>query len=184
MASLHNRLRRAQEGMAYLEFAITLPFLVLLFMGAVELTRYIIIVQKVEKATMTVSDVVAQSETIGTTQLNTLVEAAEKIMLPYAFGSGGYVIVSCVSKTGTAAPKVLWQYKGGGTWTKTSQVGAVSANAVLPSGFTMVDKESVIIAEVFYNYTPMFSSNVLSPGQIYKLAVFRPRLGDLTTLGP
>ena len=39
-----------QDGVAYLEFAVALPFLLALFLGSVELTRYIIIVQKVEKS--------------------------------------------------------------------------------------------------------------------------------------
>ncbi len=169
--------------MAFIEFAITLPFLVLLFLGVVEVSRYIIIVQKVEKSTMTLSDVVAQSSSIGTTQLDQLTQAVAQIMAPFTFNTNGYVIVSSVKKTGSAAPVVTWQYKGGGTWTKSSLVGSLGGNATMPAGFTMVDKEAVIVAEVFYNYAPLFT-NVLSAGQVYKTAIYRPRLGDLTTLGP
>ncbi len=183
MRFIKRNIARDQQGMAFMEFAIALPFLFILFMGGVELTRYIIIVQKVEKAAFTMSDVVAQSQSIGTTQLSQLVEAVEQLMLPLPFGSNGYVIVTSVTKTGTAAPVVNWQYKGGGTWTKTSVIGAPGANAVLPTGFTMSDKENVIIAEVFYNYTPMVASGVLQAKTIYKVTLFRPRLGDLTALG-
>lgn len=174
---------RAQEGIAYVEFAIALPFLIALFLGAVELTRYIIIVQKVEKSTVTVTDVVAQSSTIGTTQLNQLVQAVAQVMLPYSFGSNGYVIITSVSRTGTSPPVVRWQYTGGGSWVRPSQVGSSGGNATLPAGITLDDKENVIVAEVYYNFSPILVNSVISGGEIYKVSVFKPRLGELTTLG-
>lgn len=184
---MKNRLKlfaRAQEGIAYLEFAIALPFLIALFLGAVEMTRYIIIVQKVEKATVTVTDVVAQSSAIGTTQLGQLVQAASQIMLPYSFDSNGYVIITSVSKTGSSPPVIRWQYKGGGSWIKPSLIGnGTGATASLPAGLTLDDKENIIIAEIYYNFQPMLVNSVINGGQIYKVSVFKPRLGDLTTLG-
>lgn len=183
---MKNRCRffaRAQDGIAYLEFAIALPFLIALFLGAVEVTRYIIIVQKVEKATVTVTDVVAQSTTIGTTQLNQLVQAVAQIMQPYSFSSNGYVIITSVSRTGTNPPVVRWQYKGGGSWIQPSLIGAPGGNATLPAGITLDDKENVIVAEVYYNFSTILATSVISSGQIYKVSVFKPRLGDLTTLG-
>ena len=174
---------RAQEGVAYLEFALSLPFMLALFMGSVEVTRYIIIAQKVEKSSVTVSDVVAQSKTIGTTELNQLVTAVSEVMQPFSFGNNGYVVITSVSKVGTNAPMVNWQYRGGGTWTQNSQVGSTGLTATLPNGLTLNDKDTVIIAEVFYNYQPIIVNNTIAGRQIYKLAVFKPRLGNLKTLG-
>lgn len=175
--------KRAQSGVAYLEFAITLPFLLALFMGSVDVTRYILIAQKLEKVSTTVSDLVAQYQTMGTTQLNTLILAAGQVMQPYSFGSDGYVIVTSVTKTGTNPPVVNWQYAGGGTWSRPSLIGTQGSIATLPAGFTLNDKDNVIIAEVFYNYSPLIPNSVISGGQIYKLSVYKPRLGALNTLG-
>lgn len=176
-------LKRNEEGVAYLEFAISLPFLIALFMGSVEVTRYIIIAQKVEKSAVTISDVVAQSSTIGVTQINLLISAVSEVMQPYTFNSNGYVIITSVTKTGTAAPAVNWQYRGGGTWVQPSLIGAPAGVAVLPNGLTLNDKDTVIIAEVYYNYSPMTVNEIISGRQLYKVAVFKPRLGDLKTLG-
>ncbi len=176
------QIARRQEGIAYLEFAIALPLLAALLMGAVEVTRYILIVQKVEKAAVTISDVVAQSQTINSAQLAQLIEAAKEVMKPYSFNSNGYVIISSVTKTGVNAPKVNWQYAGGGSWVKSSLVGVTGGTALwLP--FTLDDKENVIIAEVFYNYTPIVTNKVISGHMIYKVSTFRPRLGALGSLG-
>lgn len=178
---------RAEAGIAYLEFAIALPFLIAIFLGAVEMTRYIIIVQKVEKATVTVTDVVAQSSTIGTTQLNQIVQAAAQIVQPYTFNTNGYVIITSVSRTGSSPPVIRWRYTSSGSsgsWTQASQVGnSVGATATLPAGITLDDKENVIIAEIYYNFQPMLVHSVIAATEIYKVSVFKPRLGELTTLG-
>lgn len=175
--------KRAQDGLAYLEFAVSLPFLLLLFMGAVEVTRFIIIAQKVEKASIAMSDLVAQSDTMTTTQLNQLVQAVGQVMQPYTFNTNGYVIVTSVSKNGENPPIVNWQYTGGGSWSHASLIGTTGGTATLPSGFTMEDKETVIVSEVFYEYTPMMMSGVMSTSELYKLAIYRPRLGGLKELG-
>ena len=174
---------RAQEGIAYLEFAIALPLIIGMLLGGVEVTRYILIAQKVEKVSVTVSDIVAQQSTIGTTQLTQLITAAGQVMKPYSFNANAYVIISSVYQTGTNPPVVKWQYTGGGTWIKSSQVGFPGSTATLPPGFILSDKENVIIAEVFYNYQPIFGTNILHGSQLYKYAIFKPRLGDLSSLG-
>jgi Flp pilus assembly protein TadG len=177
---------RAQQGVAMVEFAIALPFLAFLLMGSLEMTRYILIAQKVEKVSVTISDLVSQGNTVSSTDLTNIIQAAAQVMQPYTFGTNGYVIISSVTQTGTPSssnkPKVNWQYSGGGTWVKSSLIGVTGGNATMPTGFTMVDKENVIVTEVFYNYQPLFSGGYFTGQSIYKVALFKPRLGALTTL--
>jgi hypothetical protein len=54
------RFWRHKQGTALLEFAIAFPFLVVLLFGGIELARYIIIEQKVEKAASVMSSIVTQ----------------------------------------------------------------------------------------------------------------------------
>ena len=180
-------LHRDESGLAYLEFAIATPFLLALLMGAIEMTRYILIVQKVEKISVTIADVVAQGSTASTAQLDNVITAAAEIMNPYPFDTLGYVIITSVKQTGTwtAAnpPRVNWQYKGGGTWLQNSQVGSPGTSATLPNNMTLFDKDNVIVTEVYYNYQPLVSGNgVIGGTTLYKVGVFKPRLGDLSTL--
>jgi hypothetical protein len=187
LATLFLRFKRDQRGLAYLEFAICTPFLLALLMGAIEVTRYILIAQKVEKVAVTISDVVAQGSTISNAQLDTIIAAAQQVMLPYSFGANGYVIISSVKQTGTPSsgnpPRVSWQYTGGGTWVQTSHVGSPGTSATLPSSIALNNKDNIIIAEVFYNFRPLVTLNgVISQTSIYKFGLFKPRLGDLSTL--
>ncbi|MBY0407902.1 MAG: pilus assembly protein [Rickettsiales bacterium] len=179
--------RQEEEGLAFLEFAITIPFLMALLLGGVEITRYILITQKVEKVAVTISDVVSQGSTISTAGLNSIITAAQQVMLPYSFGANGYVIVTSVRQTGAYTvsnpPRVAWQYGGGGTWTHSSQIGTPGTAATLPNNMTLFDKDNLIVTEVFYNFRPIIGTQpFVETNSMYKVGVFKPRLGDLSTL--
>lgn len=176
-------LLRCQYGVAATEFAIALPFVLALMLGAFELSRYVIIHQKLEKVAYTVSDVVSQSDAITIAELNQAVRAAATIMEPTGFSPNGIVFISSVYKNGvSAAPTVRWQYSGGGTLVRTSRVGTLNGTATLPNGLTLNDKDNVIVSEVYYRYTPLLTGGLfVSPFDIYKVAIFKPRLGALTT---
>lgn len=180
-------LLREQSGVAYLEFALTIPVLLSLLLGGVEMTRYILMTQKVEKIAITIPDVVSQGSTISTAELDNIILAAAQIMQPYEFGARGYVIITSVKQTGNYSaanpPRVNWQYRGGGSWLQNSRVGSPGTSASLPNNITLFDKENVIVTEVFYNFSPLLVGNgIVSNSSLYRSGVFKPRLGDLSTL--
>lgn len=173
---------RNRDGIVATEFALMVPILLLLLLGGFEMTRFMLVHQKAEKVSYTVADVVTQNTSITNAQLAQIITAAAQIMQPYTFGSNGVVIISSVYQSGTVnPPTVNWQYTGGGTLSRSSQVGSVGGNATLPGGLTLNDKDNIIIAEVYYVYTPVFSGGVVGTQDIYKSTVFKPRLGALTS---
>ena len=187
--------KSSQDGVAYLEFAICLPVLIIMLMGAIEMTRFIIITQKVEKTAFTLSDIISQGKTISTSDLDKMMYAASQVMLPYTMAGDGRVVVSSVKQDNSvnSLPTIQWQYVSqgaNGSWAgQTSQLGAGGTNAtpgstvILPGNLTLNDQDNVVVTEVFYNYQPLIASNGVIPGRrIYKVSVFKPRLGDLSTL--
>ncbi|MFO0390017.1 MAG: TadE/TadG family type IV pilus assembly protein [Alphaproteobacteria bacterium] len=176
-------LGKKQDGVAAIEFALVAPILMLLFLGVVEITRFVIISQKTEKAALTMSDLVAQSKEISTDDLDILIQAAGEVMKPLEFNDTGYVIVSSVSRVGSNAATVNWQYTGGGTWTHSSQIGFQGSAATLPAGFELDPNEGIIIAEVYFSFMPLFTDMILPTNTIYRVGVYKPRLGELTSLG-
>lgn len=179
-----------RSGIAYIEFGISLPFLMFLLMGSIEMTRFILVSQKVEKTAMTISNSVAVGSTISTSDLNNIVYAAIAVMKPYSFGSNGYVIISSVAQTGTYSvnnpPIVKWQYASSGTtgsWTQSSKIGQVTQTAALPGGLTLNDKDNVIVTEVYYQFTPLIATDgIIGTKTLYSVGLYKPRLGALTTL--
>lgn len=176
------RFFRSESGIAAVEFALIAPVMMLLFLGGVEMARYILIHQKIDRAANTIADNIAQMEAVTTGDLNILFAAANDLVRPYDMQTNGEIIISSVTKTGTNNPLVVWQYRSNTVPSKTSHIGAVNGTATLPNGFTMQANDDLIVAEVFYDFTPMVGETVMEGGGIYKVAYFRPRLGALDTL--
>ena len=53
-------------------------------------------------------------------------------------------------------------------------------DATLPTGFTLNEKDNIIVAEVFYEYEPIAPGLLFDKAAIYRRAIFKPRLGLLT----
>ena len=181
MRSIFNHFIKDNRGSAAIELAIILPMMMTLFLGVVEISNFVLINQRTEKMTHTIADVVAQGETITIAEMDNILSATSEIMKPFPFNERGHVIITAVHREPNDTPKVAWQYEGGGTLTNAnSNFGSQGFNSPLPPGFILNEKETVIIAEVYYAHqnlvTNMFNGN--NP-QLYKYAFYKPRLGAL-----
>lgn len=175
------QLLHARDGMAMVEFALLLPMLMVMFYGCIEVTRYILIVQKVEKLAHTTADVTAQSKTVTTASLNQLFEATADIMEPFGTGANSRILISSLYRAvGASAATVNWCHRGGGTLTVTSTIGAVGATPTMPGTFTFNERENVIASQVFYRFTPLISNRFFGTTTVYRSAFYKPRLGLLT----
>ena len=177
------KLRRDNRGVAAIEFALLLPMLIALLIGCLEVTFKIWSTQKAEKLAVTLADVIAQSKAVTFSDLEKLTSAVDKIMDPFPFGNNGKVIITSiyVAEEETEA-KVNWQCTAlptGSTYIATSEMGVKGEEANLPPDFEMVPKDNVIVAEVFYTYHPIAPGLMFDEAEIYRRAVFKPRLGNL-----
>lgn len=178
--SVANKNRR---GLAAIEFALTLPLWVTIILGVSDGTYYMLINEKVDRIAYSVSDIVSQyQDPISLATLKDTANATSQLMNPYVFGANGIMIVSSVYKPAGLSPTIKWQYVGGGSLVKNSLIGSTGGTATLPNGLTMVDGDSVVITEVYYNFKTLFVSDSLFPTTlIYQVAMYRPRMGPLLT---
>jgi hypothetical protein len=165
-------------GNVAVEFALTLPVLMLLMLGSAEMARFVILHQKVDRIAVTTSDLVARAETIKESELQDIFAAAEFVARPFDLPNLGVVIVSAIINTGSGAT-VAWQRSGGGSATHTSQIGSEGGVATLSADFDVREGETAIIAEVFYDFEPFLSELIVEPQTLYRRAHHRPRLGTL-----
>jgi hypothetical protein len=172
------RLWRDESALAAIEFALLSPLFMTMFYGSVEMTRYVHIHQKLEKAVFQMADIVSQSSDMTTGTLDDLVDAMDHIMDPYEYGPNSRVVITSVSKEEGESAKVRWQYCGGDLLV-VSALGDVDDIAELPGDFDIDPKEDVIVAEFFYRYEPFIDNPILDEGTVYKYAIYRPRLGAL-----
>jgi Flp pilus assembly protein TadG len=172
---------RASFGVAgnvAVEFALTLPVLMLLMLGSAEMARFVILHQKVDRVAVTTSDLVARAETIKESELEDIFVAADFVAQPFDLSNLGVVIVSAITNDGSGA-RVAWQRSGAGTASHTSQIGMEGGAATLSADFEVREGETAIIAEVFYDFEPFLSELIVEPQTLYRRAHHRPRLGTL-----
>lgn len=180
---------KRNDGVALIEFSIVLPFLLILFLGMIELSNYTLQNQKLDKVASSMADFVTQSQTISTSDLQAFGLAVPQIMKPYNFK--GTVIFTSASNSPEAAGSckertcINWQYRILGN--DASRLGNAISNIALPGNYTILPNQNIIIAEAFLHYEPILaiSSNFIRAFKaqtLYKVAIFKPRQGSLTTL--
>lgn len=174
-------LGRDNRGVAAIEFALLLPILMVLMIGSLEVTMKIWSTQKAEKLSVTLADVIAQSQTVTQSDLIKLTGSVDRIMDPFPFGTEGVVIISSVYRAqDTEDVKVNWQFKTTGSLSVVSKLGLEGADADLPDDLALNERENVIVAEVFYKYKPIAPGLMFEESVVYRRAFFKPRLGALT----
>jgi Flp pilus assembly protein TadG len=171
-----------RRGVVLVEMAMTLPVVIVIALGGFEIARFALVQQKLERLTVTIADMVSQSETITGAQLNQIFAATGPVLTPFSMSADGVVIVSSVSASGGTGARVSWQRRGGGTHAAASALGTAAQLAALPTGFVVRDGESAIVAESYYEFVPMFIPALVPARRLYHRAMFRPRFGALTSI--
>jgi Flp pilus assembly protein TadG len=141
------RFCRDSRGVAAVEFAIVLPFMLTLYIGGVELGDGMAIQVKVTDTAHTVADLVTQNKTINNATMQTILSASQQIIAPYSLVNAT-VTISEVSTNGSGAASVTWSDSLNGT------PRTVGQPMTLPSSLAGQANISLILGEVTYAYTP------------------------------
>jgi len=182
---LIGRFRRDRRGVAAIEFALILPILALLALGCFEVPRYVLLWQRLERASSGVSDLVAQADDpITVNQLTDIFSAAQIMMQPYDIKNSGTIIVTSINNpTGGTGVKNTWRVSCG-VAANTSKLGSVNATpsgAVFPAALSPALDNEVLVAEVYFAYTPVFRTYIFPGATLYTIAYTRPRNHNLIT---
>jgi Flp pilus assembly protein TadG len=175
------------DAVAAVEFAIVVPFMLLLYIGGVEFAEGMAINVKVSATAHAIGDMVSQNTALSTTQMQNILTGATAIIAPYPTTSGSgsnitslmSVTVSEISSDANGNLTLQWSQSYNGS---TFGSGRSSINANPPYGALSVptslngtvgnannpnsqnDQVSFIVSEVSYLYTPNLGSSL--PGTI------------------
>nr|WP_298683467.1 TadE/TadG family type IV pilus assembly protein [uncultured Dongia sp.] len=182
---IRNNIYGANEsGSVAVEMALFLFFFSTLFLGAFEVPRYLLIGQKMERASSTMADLVAQVDpALGNVagKIDDLFVAANRLLSPYDMTTEGRVIITSIGNPGGNGAKVMWQKTSPGSFTATSKIGAQGDTPNLPAGLIVRNGENIIIAEVIFHYEPLFASLIYDERTLYTRSFTRPRFSNLTS---
>ena len=80
------------RAVAATEFAIVLPFMLLLWVGGFELGNGLAISVKVSETAHTVADLVSRNQCVTASTLNTMLNASSATIAPYAAGNASITV--------------------------------------------------------------------------------------------
>ncbi|MFO1106870.1 MAG: TadE/TadG family type IV pilus assembly protein [Amaricoccus sp.] len=186
MRRLLRRLWRDRSGVSAVEFALILPFLTALVVGTIEFGRLILVTQKLQNGSFILADLTARGDNnkpLAESDIKSIFLALDSTMKPFSLKSNGAAMLSSVSAVAGGKTVINWQRTGAGVLSVTSGLGKVGAVAALPKELTLASGETLVVAEVFYSFQPVFGFFV-SPAVLHKVAYYRPRLGTLDALKP
>lgn len=174
-----NRLIKENRGNVVVEFALTLPLLLLLFSGIYELTVYALLQNKLTRVTSNIGFVVAKDD-LSRDTLIALIEKAEVILRPFTFTGKGGIIVSHISVDDDDNMFINWRE---GIGVGSSRIGGIGdAPANLPNNITVSGGQRMIVAEAFYDFNPIIVGSILEAAELYSVSIHAPRSGEMDVL--
>jgi Flp pilus assembly protein TadG len=154
-ADLALRLRdfaRGQGGLAAVEFAMVLPFMLMAYLGGIEIGDGVAIDRKVAITTRSVADLASRFTTIADSDMANILSASSTIIAPYS-ATPLAVTVSQVMIDTKGNATVAWSDANSNA-TPRAKNSAVTLPGTLATPCAQGAVCSYIMGEVKYNYTP------------------------------
>ncbi|MDX2158056.1 MAG: TadE/TadG family type IV pilus assembly protein [Hyphomicrobiaceae bacterium] len=184
---LVRRLAHDKGGMAAVEFAMIVPMMFFLLVGAVEFSQALTVDRRVTQAASSTADLIARapSQGLSVSQVDSELRIIEQLIEPYELTQLTVKIVSVKANAVAGNPAALNYVVD---WSRDNRGGTPYArNATyngIPAGL-LVAGESVIVAEASYNYTPLiFKVFIESAFDLSEKFYLKPRNASCVHLQP
>jgi Flp pilus assembly protein TadG len=177
------RFHRNERGIALIEFALILPILVLIFYGTIELTRYIQMIQKMDNATSTLTDLVNRNLNLTNQSLANIADTAPAMLQPFDSAGVGVIVTAIQRDAGRANATTKWQRSYPDGFKGPSRISAGEDQQPTLPQLELEPRDQVITVELFLEYRPILNSAVtrsvlgLENNNVYRMNVARPRYG-------
>jgi Flp pilus assembly protein TadG len=162
-----------ERGVSAVEFAMLLPLMLTLYLGAVEISQGVGIDRKVTLTSRTVADLAAQVSTISSSDMANILGAASSVIAPYD-SAPLKVTVSQITIDSNANATISW------SCTKNGTAHAVGSGVTLPAALKVANT-ALIWGEASYNYKPTIGYVVTGTLNLSDQIYMRPRLSNTVT---
>ena len=167
------RFTRDRRGVSAVEFALVLPVMLTIYMGGIEVGIALDVDRKVSHAASAMGDLLTQTDTLDTAELNTIFNASTAILSPWDSTPAKIVVASIyIDDQGEATVD----------WSRSRNAVALAdgATVTLPSSFSSdAFRDSfLIMADVSYTYTPSIGYTLTGDIALNEKFYLKPRLSD------
>jgi len=170
---LLGRLARQRKAVATIEFAMSLPFLALLYTGGYQICDAVSANRKVTRAARTIADLTTQYTNVTDADLTTILNASVQVMAPYST-SAAQMTVTEVKVDALLQTSVVWSAGKNGA----------ALNARDPYVLPLALKQPntyLIVAKINYTYTPIFGATYLGTIPMAETIIMSPRASQQVT---
>lgn len=171
-----------RRGVSATEFAVILPFMFILLIGMAEATGALNQDRKVSRISNSITDLIAQSQTVTTSELSSLLDIGEKILDPYPADTLEIIVASVTfDEDGDATVDWSRNNSSGTPWSRGS-----APPITLPDTVAQPNT-SIVVGQTNLTYTPAFAgifTSYFSRASSIDLSdtyYLRPRLTDTVT---
>jgi Flp pilus assembly protein TadG len=162
------RLRSDESGISAVEFAMLLPLMLTLYLGAVEISQAIGIDRKVTLTSRTLADLASQVSSISSSDMTNILNASSAVIAPYD-PTKLKVTVSEITIDNNNNATITWSCTLGGT------AHGVGSSATVPSALNVANT-SLLWGEAAYSYKPAIGYVVTGTLNLSDQIYMRPRL--------
>jgi Flp pilus assembly protein TadG len=170
----HSRLRRFsrdRDGVSAVEFALTLPIMLTLYLGAVEVGDGMAIKFKTTLVARTVTDLASQYVSIDVPTMNSILGASATVVTPYSAATMVVTLSELKIPSGQIQGVVQWSCTLNGTSRTLNSQMTMPANLQNPTADIYI-----LYGEVTYPYTPAMGYVLTGTFNINENIFFYPRL--------
>jgi Flp pilus assembly protein TadG len=155
-----SRFLKDQGGVASIEFLMIFPVLLALLFGAVQFTAGYAALRKVIVVSRTMSDLISQSTSVCTADIDNALAVGKAVMWPYPNTNMSTTISQVYVDPKTHKPQIDWSR---------GDSAHIKGNAVTVPQDIAVDGRYLIMSEVGYDFTPSVGFNMVED---FKSATF------------
>jgi Flp pilus assembly protein TadG len=164
---------RDERGVSAVEFALLLPLMLVLYFGAVEVSQAVAVDRKVTLSARSVADLVAQAQSVNTTEVNDILDAASTVTAPYS-AANLKVTVSQIKIDAQGNATVSWSDARNTTAKTPGSAVTIPTALKIPNTY-------LILGEVQYTYKPVLGYVVTGTLNLKDQIYMRPRQGASVT---
>lgn len=168
------RVHSDRRGVAALEFAIILPFMLMVYLGGIEVGDGLAIQVKVTDTAHIVADLTTQNISIDNSVMTSILGASSATIAPYN-AANIVVTVSEISTNAKGVATITWSDSLNGT------ARTIGQTVTLPAAIAGQANISLILGEVWYSYTPGLGYAITGTVPISDSYYLYPRLSNSVT---
>ncbi|ULR43958.1 TadE/TadG family type IV pilus assembly protein [Rhizobium sp. K102] len=182
LALTARRLIRERQGAGAIEFAILFPVLVMLYIGAFEITIGLSVSKRATRAAGSIADLVTQQQSVTKSTLAEMRSVATAIFVPYNSTSLTLKITG-ITVDASANAKVLWSWAQDGSvpYAKNAAVSDVPSDMKTANSFLV--RTELSIPYTMFLFAPNFMPDGMRTITISRSYFYRQRQGDSIPCG-